>query len=240
MYLYTNTVNGKVYVGQTVRPARRISEHRRCVGVTYFHKAIKKYGFDKFDYNILCEAEDADIQRVREFLNMLEKHYVSFYNSNDPKKGYNMTEGGDGVRMRGHIPWNKGKHTGPLSEEHIKKMSGENNHNFGKSPSVETRRKLSEKNKGKKMSPEARQKMSAAKKGKPSNNKGKSFSEEFKKKLSEAHSSYKKKVHCIDLGLTFESVHEASKRLNLTASGIGNCCRKKAKTCKGHQFEYVA
>ena len=50
---------------------------------------------------------------------------------------------------------------------------GENNPMFGKNPSEETRKKISEANKGKPRSPETRQKMSEANKGKPAHNKGK-------------------------------------------------------------------
>jgi hypothetical protein len=80
-----------------------------------------------------------------------------------------------------------------VSEETRAKMSaalkGKNNPNYGKSPSEETKRKLSEANKN--PSEETRAKMSAAQKGKNHPNYGKSLSEETKRKISEAKKNRK-------------------------------------------------
>lgn len=45
-------------------------------------------------------------------------------------------------RFKNQEPWNKGKKTGKLSEEHLFKLRGENNHNFGKKLSDETKEKI--------------------------------------------------------------------------------------------------
>jgi G:T-mismatch repair DNA endonuclease (very short patch repair protein) len=96
-----------------------------------------------------------------------------------------------------------GKH---MSEEHRKKISeskmgaknpmfGKPSHNRGKSPSLETRKKLSEAQKGKKLSEEHKKKISEAGKGRKiseatrkkmsESQKGKKHSEATRKKLSE-------------------------------------------------------
>ena len=56
VYVYTNKVNGKKYVGQTCQPieyrANNGRGYKRCV---YFYRAIEKYGWDNFSCNILLE-----------------------------------------------------------------------------------------------------------------------------------------------------------------------------------------
>mgnify|MGYP001118140639 CR=1 FL=1 len=52
IYSYLNTINGKVYVGQTTRPNVRYKQHIQCalnnLDNTVFHKAIRKYGIQSF------------------------------------------------------------------------------------------------------------------------------------------------------------------------------------------------
>jgi hypothetical protein len=83
----------------------------------------------------------------------------------------NLTGGGDG--SSGYIH----------NEEALKKISdamkGKSAHNKGKSPSEETKRKLSEAHKGKTLSEEHKRKLSVM-------GKGKTFSEQTRRKLSEA------------------------------------------------------
>ena len=90
-----------------------------------------------------------------------------------------------------------------LSEEHKRKigeaMKGKKPPNFGKHPSEETKRKMSEANKGKIVSEETRKKLSELRKGKKHPMFGKHHSEESKKKNSDAHkgreSGMKGKTH---------------------------------------------
>jgi molecular chaperone DnaK (HSP70) len=82
---------------------------------------------------------------------------------------HNRTDGGDGC-------------SGAVrSEEWKKRMSKlKIGNTYGKSPSEETRRKISESSKGRILSEETKRKISES-------NKGKIFSEEHKRKLSESH-----------------------------------------------------
>lgn len=48
IYLATNQLNGHKYVGQTTRFNERLKEHKHSKDKTYFHNAMKKYGFDSF------------------------------------------------------------------------------------------------------------------------------------------------------------------------------------------------
>lgn len=97
IYKITNIVNGKVYIGKTeTSVSRRWKRHLRAVKNRinrYLYDAINHYGIDKFIIETIDETE------TKEELNLLEKHYIAEYKSNDGKYGYNMTSGGDGGSM---------------------------------------------------------------------------------------------------------------------------------------------
>jgi len=172
VYMATNAVNGKVYIGRTVGLlGYRIGKHKHSSNKSgfYFYRAIRKYGWDVFEWEVLeqCDTEEE--------LNDLEYHYIQQYRRFG-KGVYNMTDGGDG--MSGFV----------FSEESKQKMSKAHKGVF---PSEETRKKLSDSQKGRVFSEESKQKMSISQKGKV-------LSEETKKKLSdskrgEKHPNYGKR-----------------------------------------------
>ena len=119
IYTFTNTVNGKVYVGQTTKPRIRKSQHFKAainfLDNSVFHKAIRKYGFDSFTYRIekIIACNSYDLYRKR--IDFYEREFIKFYDS--MKRGYNMTSGG------GYVWDNSVKRGIHLSEEHKKKIS---------------------------------------------------------------------------------------------------------------------
>jgi len=87
IYKITNRINGKVYIGQSNNCNRRFQEHIKGKqnGVSLIHLAIKKYGIQNFDLEIIeKEIEDYDEK---------EKFWISFYKSNQRDYGYNILEG---------------------------------------------------------------------------------------------------------------------------------------------------
>jgi len=159
IYKAENIVNGKMYIGKTIRPLEdRINGHFYDMKrYNYpFYNALEKYGKDNFSWEILTETDSESK------LNVLEKFYIACYR----RMGvlYNLTDGGDGCC------WNKGK---SLSEEHKIKIRQSNiglkrseetkekvrQANLGKKHSEETKRKMSEKHKGYKFSDESKLKM---------------------------------------------------------------------------------
>lgn len=98
IYVITNRVNGKQYVGKTNRSAAaRFKEHVKDSEVGRnshrpLYRAIKKYGKDNFDMEIVSiglspqEAEQQEIDLI---------HELGTFN-----KGYNATIGGDGKTYR--------------------------------------------------------------------------------------------------------------------------------------------
>lgn len=90
IYIIKNTINKKVYIGQTTQKVEdRFKQHLKLLKSNsnqIIHKAIKKYGKDKFYYEILeCGVDVQD-------LNKKEEYYIKIYNS--VENGYNISYGG--------------------------------------------------------------------------------------------------------------------------------------------------
>ena len=124
IYLYKYhfpELTSKVYIGQTIDPKRRKSEHindAKNGSELAVHRAMRKYGIENAVFEVIstCLKEEyADEVEIA-----LIKQYDSF-----GENGYNMTPGGGGTGI-GKSP----------SEETLKKMSaaqsGENHPLFGR------------------------------------------------------------------------------------------------------------
>lgn len=95
VYIFENKINSKVYIGKTNNIERRQIEHlskSKTSNNGHFYNAIKKYGFDNFELNILAECENEEQAYFTEI------NYIKLYKSNDTAFGYNATSGGEGVR----------------------------------------------------------------------------------------------------------------------------------------------
>lgn len=202
IYLLTNRVSGKVYVGQTTRdPEERFVEHRsnaknkRVRGRQAITLAIHKHGWESFSQEILetCSSQEE--------LNLAETIWIERYNCMCPN-GYNLTTGGgnagkpsDETRAKMSKSMTGIPH-GPMSDEQkaIRSRAG-----IGRIFSEDRKRRISESQIGKIRSPESIKKMIESKTGKKlplrtaehcrriSEAKvGGRHSEETKKKLSEA------------------------------------------------------
>ena len=130
IYLVTNTVNGKRYVGQTTRTLEeRWREHKAYKRTTVLWYAIRKYGPENFTIKPLACADD---QRQ---LDVLEEQLIQEYGTLTKGAGYNRRGGGghgacpESVRRkisqatRGRVPWNAGRKTGP-NPAHSARMKG--------------------------------------------------------------------------------------------------------------------
>lgn len=90
IYKITNRVNNKVYIGQSKNIEQRWKAHRTRYwsGKYAIQKAMIKYGIDNFDFTVLEECEIDE-------LNNKEIYWISYYDSHNSDKGYNLTDGGD-------------------------------------------------------------------------------------------------------------------------------------------------
>ena len=91
VYCHTNKLNGKKYIGITSQTtAERWGRHGEKYRVGIFKKAIEKYGWDNFDHEILYSGLSESDAKEK------EKELIAKYETLG-HKGYNLTEGGDGV-----------------------------------------------------------------------------------------------------------------------------------------------
>lgn len=123
VYLITNNVNGKQYIGQTTRPIEERWKSHLFDANTHrpwlISKAIRKYGPDKFLIEPLAEVN------TKTELDFCEVLFIQLMGTLAPR-GYNVSHGGDG-RAVCHSP------------ETCKKISASKK---GWNPSAETRHKM--------------------------------------------------------------------------------------------------
>ena len=175
IYIITNMVNGKKYVGLTNSLAKRWNKHKNTEGsAPALHSAIKKYGIENFDFVHYASAFGPDAAKT------IEIAVIAEYNTQVPN-GYNLTAGGDGTLKP--------------SFELRKKMS---NSHKGKVQSEETKQKRSESlkkayaegrktpSKGWTLSNETKAKLSESKKGNKNPMYGKAISKEHSQNISKA------------------------------------------------------
>lgn len=94
VYIHTNKVNGKKYVGQTIHgdhPKKRWVNGLGYQLQTYFWRAIKKYGWDNFDHEVIAS------RLTKEEADNFEKILIKLLNTTDRSFGYNISLGEDGT-----------------------------------------------------------------------------------------------------------------------------------------------
>lgn len=153
IYKATNIFNGKIYIGQTTQKmSDRKTDHKlkaiKHNSQNYFHRAIRKYGIDNFNWEIIDTAKD------RDELNEKEKYWIEYYNSINYNIGYNSKTGGNQPKFNDEIKIKiglsgKGKKRSEEFKENLRiNMSGKGNHFFGKKHTEETKEKISKSRKG--------------------------------------------------------------------------------------------
>lgn len=252
VYMHTNKINNKVYVGITSgdpqnrwRNGNGYPEKQQPV----FYRAIKKYGWDGFEHIIFIDGIS------KQEATKIEVTLIAFYKTNcnrykNPSYGYNMTDGGEGSVGR------------PISDDAKRKMSeklkgrfaGEKNPFYGKTHTDEVRKKISEKcrgreapNKGLPMSDEQKAKISAALQGNVISEQtrqklrnarlGVSRSDATKQKMSAARkgkytgidSPNIHPVYCVELHEIFWGALGAQYKYQISGNNICEVCKGKYK-----------
>lgn len=121
IYKITNKVNGKIYIGKTIKKLdTRFGEHictakrwnrEQIEGKKHpynsrLYPAMNKYGYDKFEISLVEALPETDISS----LDNREKYWISYYNSTDSQIGYNISPGGmGGPLFKGHKHSNRCK-----------------------------------------------------------------------------------------------------------------------------------
>jgi group I intron endonuclease len=95
IYLITNTLNQKKYIGQTWYDInQRLQRHSRQSrrGCPLLYRAIVKHGLLAFTIELLTIATDQN------HADQLEQQYIQHYDSTNQEKGYNISGGGQDGR----------------------------------------------------------------------------------------------------------------------------------------------
>ena len=139
IYLAVNTLNGKVYIGKTEFPRNimdRWKEHlkegrhlkklrklnpNKMFSDTHLNNAIAKYG------EKVWNIKEIDVAFNSEELTRKENFWIRNYDSMNREKGYNMTEGGAGAKLREEVKkkisnkiknkWKEPEYRGPVIKE---------------------------------------------------------------------------------------------------------------------------
>jgi group I intron endonuclease len=157
VYIITNTVNAKQYVGISVDLERRWKQHCSANGSSpYLHKAIKKYGIEAFVFTHFADAFDEEAAKAIEQILINEK-------GTKAPKGYNLTDGGDGIKnpsqsVRDKIGYANKNRSKKSRESVSRKLTG-------RKASEETKRKQFLAKIGSKRTNETKAKMSNSLKG---------------------------------------------------------------------------
>ena len=193
IYKITNTINGRVYIGQAQDIEFRWKRHERDSKTEnqVIYRAMRKYGIENFSFEVVeeCSIEELDEKEI--YYIEQYRSYVGWKDSN----GYNMTLGGGGSRGV------------KVSKESRQKMGdsrrGEKNHNYGKPMTKEAKEKLRRAKIGKTLSDYHKRRISESLLREKNPFYGKTHTEETKKKMRENHADIKggknpkaKKVIC--------------------------------------------
>ena len=163
IYQIINKINGKVYIGMS---AGSFKERWQGKYNEHLSRAFKKYGKENFIFHILEEVEP-----IKELIEFRETWWIEFFDSTNKSIGYNFCKKGMSWLGLKHRVESKEKMRIWKKENYI----GENNPNYGKKLSEETKQKIREKITGHIKSVETREKLSKSNKGKFIGNKNPMF-----------------------------------------------------------------
>lgn len=221
--------SGKVYIGQTCQQLnRRWRNGNGYVKNTYFYRAIKKYGWDNFQHNVICRCD------TLEEANKIEAELIQKYKSNNPRYGYNISGGGDGAER-------VAESTRQLMSQMMKgKFAGKNNPNYGRKHTPEERKRMSDfqreyfkTHNGNRLcavrSEESKQKQSESRKN----------SAKAQEAIKRLNQSKAKKVLCVETGVVYDSTHDAARKTGFAQGNIAAACRGKYLQSYGYHWEYL-
>lgn len=260
IYKYTNKINGKVYIGQTINPKKRYYDHKNAKEDSLFHRAVKKYGFSSFKYDILFNITCNNQLDLENTLNSKETICIKYYDSTNLEKGYNILSKGS----NSFYSENRKKYwTEEKREERSRNSFGENNPHYGKKHTEEAKEAMRLSKLGKPMKDEIKEKISKTLTGRKFTEthrqkigkalKGRPKSTEQRQKLSIAKTGIpnpKISTKIVQFSLEgkfikeFDSEKIAAQETGISADNIRACCThaknktSTSRTAGGYQWRY--
>ena len=140
IYKTTNLINNKIYIGQHKVKEEKIDNSYYGSGKLIL-QAIKKYGKENFEVEILEWCPDKEILAEKEI------YYIEKFKSKSIYGNYNMSDGGFVPRLSGALNPNYNKHRIKTEEEkkHLSEILKGHKPTFIRKHTEEERRKMSEK-----------------------------------------------------------------------------------------------
>lgn len=215
VYIHTNTINNKKYIGITKQqPENRWGKD----GCNYkesphFFSAIQKYGWYNFKHEIIASG------LTKEQAAQLEIDLIARYKTQNGEYGYNILAGGTAPSLPQEV------------RDKISQSMKGNKNGLGKPCPEEKKKKISQAQKGRPFSESHKQ---ALRKPKSVTH---PCSEEKRQNIIAAKQD-KKAIICIELNQEYEYIHECARQLNLQATNICKVLKGKGKTCGGFHFKY--
>lgn len=224
IYIVTNLVNGKRYIGQSKNIQRRFWEHR-CIT----HEENKElradliqYGKENFSYEVLeeCEPEQLD-DKERYYIAELKPEYNIATGGQDSLRKY-PPETIEKIRQKAKEQWAN------MSEEEKQRVIKNNliGPRKGHPVSEKVIQMLRTANLGKKQSPETIAKRKETMRQKKLNG------------WVKPGKSCWKKVRCIETNEVFESVKAAGKHFGFNPTSISSVLKGRYNSTHGYHFEY--
>ena len=221
--VYKHTApNGKIYIGITAdKPSHRWNNGNGYKANEHFYSAIQKYGWDNFKHEILFDGltKSEAAQKEIELINQSK--------SNDRDFGYNISIGGEASASGSH-------HTEETKKKMSEARSGENCYWYGKRRSAETIEKISKAKQGHKMHINTRQALLYA-----VNHQSAETRHKISESLAGNTRAAKFKVLCVETGVIYDSISDASRKTKIIRSSIGRACNKNQIKAGGFHWEFV-
>lgn len=226
VYMYTFP-DGKKYIGATklTLSQRQGHQFKRYQPCKELWEAIQECGYQNIKQEILFEGDVP-----KEVAAEKERHYIAMYNTNDPDRGYNRGDGGEGLVDERHY-----------TEEYAQRRD-------------EMIRQVALNKRGSRHSAESKEKMRLAKLGK----KGHSHSEETKRKIGVANSrenmseetKYRRRMAGRmpviatdnDTGIKwiFDSATSAAEHFGVKVSSVARWINGTRRPSINYSFQYVS
>lgn len=237
IYLWTNLINGKHYVGQAKHFYNRMRAYKTKGATPKLQAAINKYGIENFSIEVIEKCDEL-------MLDEREQYWMDYYKSYEPGFGYNISRFASTTRGCYHDEETRRKISEAV-KRNCTRLCGEANGMYGKKHTEDELRKISDSSKRRWENEEYKMAQSLRVSGENNYFYGKRFfrednprygkhwDDEMKQHFREVNGL---KVVCVETGKLFLSCQEAADEIGAHKANLWDVLDKPNRTCKGFHF----